>query len=413
MRKSLTVLKGLTGLTGLVRFMGLTGLTAVLMMSCSDPVKSDPVVVIPEDSTDVPPIVIPEDTANTDAIRIAVTTIAADYTAANFEIISTDNYSVRQDLIPGLHTDNAVRTNGGDVYILERFGKDNVVKYNTREMAVEYQEHLGEGLNIQDIAFASETKAYISCYESADLIVFNPNTGRKVSTIDLSRFNAYAETDSAEAYPYASALAVYGDYLYVACQRLNSLFEPADTSLIAVIDIRTDAIVTSIKLNKKNPASMDVFGDKLLVSSSGDWSDATAASSGIEMINLANNENLGLIADGGAFGGSLGNVIFISSNKAYAAAMTANWTTDIIEFNPATKTVGAKINGISDGSGGLAYDGSTLYVGDRGFGAAGVVAVNPSTNAAERTISTGMPPSGVAIIKNLSFSTHLSRHILY
>jgi YVTN family beta-propeller protein len=78
--------------------------------------------------------------------------------------------------------------------------------------------------------------------------------------------------------------------------------------------------------------------------------------------------------------------------------MTENWTTDIVEFNPSAKTVGSKITGISDGSGGLAYDGSKLYVGDRGFGAAGVAVINPSTNAVERTVSTNMPPAGLAVI---------------
>jgi len=265
---------------------------------------------------------------------------------------------------------------------------------------VVYQESVGEGLNIQDIAVVSETKAYISCLQNSGLVIFNPKTGKKVSTIDLSRFNAYAGTDSAEAYPFANSLAVCGDYLYVACQRLNSLFEIADTSLIAVINIRTDAIVASINLNKRNPSAMSVFDNMLLVSSSGDWSDVTAASSGIEMIDLVRNENLGLIADGSAFGGSLTDVIFISRNKAYAAVMTANWTTDIIEFNPQAKTVGAKISGISDGSGGLAYDGSKLYVGDRGFGAAGVAVVNMSANAVEQTVPTEMPPSSLAIISS-------------
>ena len=385
--------KSLTALTGLARLMklaGLTVLTAALLLSCSDP-SDDPVDNSGQDKVEPP----------TAAVSIAVTTIAADYSAANFEIISTDNYSVRPNLIPGLHTDNVVRAFSGDVYILERFGKDNVIKYNAKKMAVEYQEHIGEGLNIQDIAVVSETKAYISCLQNSGLIVFNPKTGKKLSTIDLSRFNAYAGTANAEAYPFASSLAVYGNYLYVACQRLNSLFEIADTSLIAVIDTRADTIVTSIKLNKKNPASMDILGDKLLVSSSGDWSEVTATSSGIEMIDLVNNENLGVIADGGAFGGSLGNVIFISQSKAYAAAMTPSWTTDVIEFNPAAKTVGAKINDITDGSGGLAYDGSKLYIGDRGDNGAGagVAVVNTSTNKVERTIRTGMPPSGVAVIK--------------
>jgi DNA-binding beta-propeller fold protein YncE len=213
------------------------------------------------------------------------------------------------------------------------------------------------------------------------------------------------KTKPAATYPYASSLAVYGDYLYVACQRLNDLLEPADTSLIAVIDTRTDAIVASVKLNKKNPSSMDVFENRLLVSSSGNWFDAST--SGVEMIDLASNENLGLIADGSAFGGAVGNVVFVSQSKAYAAAMTENWTTDIIEFNPAAKTVGAKINGISDGSGGLVWDGSKIYAGDRGFGTAGVAVVDPATNTVEQTVATEMPPSSLAII----FSSGVARGI--
>ncbi len=365
----------------------LTGLTAILFASCSDPV-SDTVKTDPSADPPIAP-----------AIGIAVTTASADYSAANFEIISTDNYSVRQNLFPGLYTDNAIRSFGGDVYILERYGKDNVVKYNTTKTAIEYQEAVGVGLNIQDIAVISETKAYISCHESADMIVFNPSTGKRVSTIDLSRFNTYVGTDSAEAYPYMSSLAVYGDYLYVACQRLNSLYGAADTSLIAVIDTRADTVVTSVKLNKKNPMSMDVFGSKLIVSSSGDWADVTATTSGVEMIDLTSNKNLGLIADGSAFGGALGNVVFVSSEKAYVA-VTVGWPDNyIFEFNPQTKTIGAPISGISDGSGGLAYYGSKLYVGNRDYSSSGVAVVNTSTNIVERKISTGMPPSGLAVTR--------------
>jgi len=272
------------------------------------------------------------------------------------------------------------------------------VKTDPTVTPIEYQVNLGEGINIHDIAVVSETKAYISCLQSKDLIVFDPKAGKKLSTIDLSRFNAYAGTDSAEAYPFMSSLAVYDNHLYVACQRLNSLFEPADTSLIAVIDINTDEIIASIKLQKKNPASMSVFDNKLLVSSSGDWRDAAASTSGIEMIDVTSNENLGVIADGIAFGGSLGDIVFVSQSKAYAAVMNASWTTDVIVFNPATKTIGAKISGISDGYGGIAYDGTKLYIGDRGFGAAGVAVVNPNTNTVEQTITTEMPPSSLAII---------------
>ncbi|MDR0331024.1 MAG: hypothetical protein LBH93_04890, partial [Chitinispirillales bacterium] len=213
----------------------------------------------------------PPPKSDDDGVGIAAVTIAADYSSAGFQIVSTseDSYTVSSNLINSLHTDLVVRAHGSGVYILERWGKDNIIKYDTKakDNKVAYQQSLGVGLNIQDIAVVSETKAYISCYESAELIVFNPSTGTKTSTIDLSQFNAYAGTDSAEAYPFASALAVYGDNVYIACQRLKTVptdwgssFVPADTSVIAIVNWHTDEVVGSITLNKKNRGAMSVFG---------------------------------------------------------------------------------------------------------------------------------------------------------
>ena len=334
---------------------------------------------------------------------LAVATVAADYSAGNFDIISED-YTAEPDLLPGLYTDLVARARGRYVYILERYGRDKVIKYDSKDRKKEYEEVLGPDLNIQDIAIVSDTKAYISALESSGLIVFNPAAGRKTSTIDLSSFNTYAGTDSAEASPFASALAVYGDYVYVACQRLKTVqtdwgssFVPADTSLIAVIDSRDNTVSASIKLSKKNPASISVSGNRLLVSSSGDWYDPDVPG-GVELIDLDNNTNLGVVAEKSAFGGSISTVVFVSPDKAYINVMGADWTTGIVQFNPTAKTVGAAIGGISDGSGGLAYDGSKLYAGERGAATNGVLVINPNTNAVERTIATGMPPLSIAVI---------------
>jgi len=333
------------------------------------------------------------------AKSIAVVMAAADYSSANFEIISANDYTtVSANLINGLHTDLAVRAFGADVYILERFLKDNIIKYSTANMAPAYQENLGIGLNIQDFAIASESKAYISSHEDSDLIIFNPSAGKRVSTIDLSRFAAYAGTDSAEAQPFIGQLALHGNYLYAACQRLKieqgpwgPAPAPGDTSLILVIDTETDAVVREIRLNKKNPVAMSIHGDRMLVASPGDWFDP--ATGGIEVIDLASNQNLGVKVEGITL-----NVIFVSANRAYMAEMSADWTTGIIPFDPSTGTKGSKITGIEDGSGGMAHDGEKLYAGDRGFGSAGVAVINTSTDAIEQKIPTSMPPAGLAII---------------
>ena len=358
------------------------------VMSCGNPVDDDRK---PDDSTG--------------AVRIAVITTASDYSAAGFEIISADDYSVTSNLIPELGSDiQSIRAFGAGVYIVESFGSDKIVKYDSKIGAVVYEQPVGTGLNIQDIAVVSETKAYISALESSDLRVFNPATGTVTSTIDLSQFNTFAGTDSAEAYPFMKSLAYHNGYLYVACQRLRivemggwSAMLPGDTSLIVVIDVAVDEVVGNIPLNKKNPASMSVFGNYMLVASSGSWMDIGGNDAGVEKINLAERENLGVIAEGSALGGNPDEVIFISANSAYVSVMGDDWTAALIPFDPSAGTIGATINEIQDASG-FAYDGVKLYVGERGFGTAGVAIINPSTNNVERKIDTGMPPLSLAVI---------------
>jgi hypothetical protein len=298
--------------------------------------------------------------------RIAVTTAASDFSSANLEIVSAGGRPFHQNLLAQLHTDHSIRAPKWEnaVYILERFGRDNVIKYDAKNLTPVYQENIGTGLNLQDIAVVSETKAYISCHLSSELIVFDPQAGKKISSIDLSRFNSYVGTDSAEASPFASALEVGGNYVYVACQRLKTVQEvwgtnivAGDTSVIAIIDTRSNVIIGSIALNKKNPASMSVFQGKMLVSSTGDWYDA--ATGGVEMIDLAANVNLGIVVEGNLFGGSISDIIYVSSNKAFICVGKmsddfSNFWTEVIPFDPATGSVGAKITGVGNGFGGIA-----------------------------------------------------------
>jgi DNA-binding beta-propeller fold protein YncE len=331
------------------------------------------------------------------AANIAVA--ATDYVAGNFEIISTDDYTVTQNMKPGLHGDLAIKAFGKDVYILERMGKDNVIKYNSHSMrssrAAVYEKSLGTGLNIHDIVVVNEAKAYISCNNSKNLIVIDPANGAEKKKIDLSGF-----APDGQEHPFASSLAVYGNHIYVACQRLDAsdpYLSPADAGLIAIIDaMDNDKIAGSISLEKMNPVAVSVFGGKMLAASAGDWMDPTRG--GIEIIDLSSNSAAEVLTDG-----NFSDIIFVSADKAYVAVgkSSADWSqfwTEIMPFNPLTGVIGAKIDGIGDGSGGMAYNEGKLYVGDRSFGSSGVAVVTISTNTVEQTISTGvLPPAGLAV----------------
>jgi DNA-binding beta-propeller fold protein YncE len=169
---------------------------------------------------------------------------------------------------------------------------------------------------------------------------------------------------------------------------------PADVSVIAIVNKNSDEVVGSIPLNKKNPGAMSVFGGKMLVASSGDYYD-DAIVGGVELINLASNANEGIIVDG-----TMSAVLFVSADKAYAGKMPdAGWSMEIFTINPSTKSVGQNVSGIGDGSGGMAYDGTKVYIGDRGFGSSGIAVVNPQTDTVEEIIATELPPTGLAVIK--------------
>ncbi|MBN1980396.1 MAG: hypothetical protein JW795_02610, partial [Chitinivibrionales bacterium] len=104
----------------------------------------------------------------------------SDFLTGNMAIAGAGgNFPAKSSLLP-IHSDSRVQTYGGSVYIIERFTKDNIIRINGSTISpatIAYQHHLGDGVNLHDIAFISETKAYVTQYNSADLLVFNPATG--------------------------------------------------------------------------------------------------------------------------------------------------------------------------------------------------------------------------------------------
>jgi hypothetical protein len=336
------------------------------------------------------------------------TTVSIDYSEGNFNIMQVSNNSVTANL-KTLGTDDIVSTFGNDIYILER-GLGNVIKLHndsTAGVAVTYQVNLGTGVNPQQIAFVSSTKAYITQYAGKNLVIFNPSTGTVTGAIDLSRFDAYAGTDSAAPIPYMSPAMVSGSFLYVGCQRLKVVGqypEPADSSCIAVISTQSDSIVNKIALLKKNPYSMDTAGGKLYVVCPGAYYVYTDGD--VEAIDLASQTNSGTVLAESAVNGDLGAIAMAGPTQGYITA-GINGTTyvnEVFPFNPAAKTVGSRIAGIGNASGvigGIVCGGGTLYVGDQSSSAPGIVSVSTTTNTKiGSTAAFSLLPYSLAYFKN-------------
>ena len=135
--------------------------------------------------------------------------------------------------------DAALRWFDGKLYVVERFGYDNIRVLDAGTFAVVNQFSVGNGANPNDIYVVSPTKAYVTRYDSADLWIVNPTTGAFVSAISLAPF---ADRDGL---PEMNRLAYHAGRLFVSCQRLDrdNFFSPTDSSLVVVIDTATDTIV--------------------------------------------------------------------------------------------------------------------------------------------------------------------------
>ncbi len=342
----------------------------------------------------------------TSAKSIVAVSLSYAYDAGNMGLYSISDTVAYKNLL-SIWTDNDIRTNDGAIYVLERSGKDNLLKINgsiITESTVAYEKNIGAAVNIQDIALVSPTKAYVTQYASSNVAIVDPRTGLRLSrTIDLSAFDTYAGTDSADVLPYMGKELYYNGKVYIACQRLKApaggYIQAADTSKIVVINATNDSVEKAINLLYKNPQELSIFNGKLYVASVGIWGMSDA---GIEQIDLATEVNAGSVVAESAFSGDIASIIVVSDTKGYAVISDlTTFAPSLYSFNPQAKTVGAKIAGIdAPCSGHMAFDGTYVYVGDRSNTNPGIVVIDPVTDTKIGTTkNVGLPPNSLALLQ--------------
>lgn len=328
-----------------------------------------------------------------------------DFSSGSFSSLDLGTNTATNDHLT-VHSDATVRTYQDKVYIINRLGQDNVIVLPQDNLSTPLTQYsTGNGTNPHDMAFVSESKAYISRYGHTQLLVVNPVTGDSLGAVDLSSF---ADSDG---FPEMSQLALYNNRLFVVCQRLdqNNGFVPTDFSVIVVVDVTTDQIVDvdastvgdqGIVMTGKNPSGVSQQGNRWVVATVNTFGDLTDG--GIEVINLANLKSEGIVIGETALGGNLNSLAMSSYNKGYVVVSDANFSNLVVGFDLATRSVSANLSDISGGfipSLGV-FDGR-LYVLDRGSfsdpSSGGVKVYDVTTDQlVAGPIATGLPPSTIA-----------------
>lgn len=270
--------------------------------------------------------------------------LTTDFSTGSLSTVNLDSRSVLQDVEPA-GSDATARWYQGNLYIVNRFGGDNIQVVDGATLNTVRQFSTGNGSNPQDICFLSPTKAYVSRYERSDLLIVNPATGATGPTISLA---ALADADGL---PEMARMVRVDRYVFVALQRLNrnAGFTPTDSSLIAVIDTRTDALVDvdavhsgvqGILLTGKNPITTFEFDratSRLLIGCVGFFG---ALDGGVEWIDPVNFRSLGFAVTESALQGDLADIVWNGPTHSYAIVSDASFNTLLVAWNAAGQKLG-------------------------------------------------------------------------
>ena len=322
-----------------------------------------------------------------------------DFQTGLLERINTVSNEVTGDGI-AVYSDATVKQYSGYVYILERMGADNVIKYNPEEDgsdAVMYQVHLGDNWNPQDIEFVNDTKAYIANMNEPKITVFNPEEGSVVENIDIS---AYTVNPDSNTSPYAKAMALSEGKLYVLLQRRDG-FNPAKTSLILTVDTESDEVMEddTISCSFKNGYDIIAVDGALYVTNPG--SSMASDDGAIEKIDLESGEVSTVITEED-LGGSPNQIVHKEGTRFYVQNYVGWTDVEVVEIDVEDGEVIEVLDDVTDAFGGIAYDndGERLYVGERDASEVGVKVFKDNELIGSAIKSSGsLPPSCITFIR--------------
>lgn len=162
--------------------------------------------------------------------------------------LDIDDLEMHQNLVQGAaQGDPVLRYIDGKLYIVNRFGSNNVTILDGNTLQLEEQISTGANSNPQDVAVVGD-KLYVPATGTAGVVVLTRGS-TDTTTIDLSALDTMGADDGKP--DCVSAYAV-GTKVYVACGVLDN-FAATEVGKIAVIDSATDTLITSVDMNYRNP----------------------------------------------------------------------------------------------------------------------------------------------------------------
>lgn len=291
----------------------------------------------------------------------------------------------------------------GLVYVVNRDGADNIQVLDPHlNFATVRQFSLGPDRGLMHIAFPGDGTAWVSCYDTTELLHIDPVSGSILHVVSTAPFA------DADGLPETTWLVVDGGRLFVVCERLdrNNWYAPVGDSYLLALDLATRTWidcnpaqpgVQGILLSASNPYCEPVRdGDRLLLGCAGYFG---LQDGGVDVVDLAAMTSLGLEITEAQLGGDIVGLTGGLNGRRHAAVSNASFSTSLKVYAPggAVSLLHAS-NGFHHAH--IVHDGDfQIFVADRRPGQSGIRVFDAASGSQLTTnpVATGLPPAFIVL----------------
>jgi hypothetical protein len=291
----------------------------------------------------------------------SVYVFGSDYKTGELRWVSEDGVSEDSK---EFNQDSKIVGIDGNLFVLERYGADNLALVDVSDNKVKWQKDLGDGANPSDVVKANKDEVWVALEGAAKFVKVAVKDGKITKTVETKKFN-----QGKASTPNLVDFEVSGDTLFALFQRSENYAYPVP-GLLALYKLSNGDLLDTIKLAKKNPMAMGFAKGKLYIASQGEYNadGGTDADDkrGIEVVDFGKKKT-SMVVDGKKLGGGVYAFAVDPEGVAYAAVYKTWGDVPLAKVNLSEKSV-KTVSDVSDVSGSLVFDDvdGFLYIGDRG-----------------------------------------------
>ncbi|MDY6330401.1 MAG: hypothetical protein SPL52_02760 [Fibrobacter sp.] len=300
--------------------------------------------------------------ADDDPLKPAsVYVFGSDYNTGELRWVNEDGVS---DKSVQFNQDSKIVGIDGNLFVLERYGADNLALVDASENKVKWQVELDDGANPSDVVKADKDEVWVALEGAAKFVKVAVKDGKITKTVETKKFN-----QGKASTPNLVDFEVSGDTLFALFQRSENYAYPVP-GLLALYKLSNGDLLDTIKLAKKNPMAMGFAKGKLYIASQGEYNadGGTDADDkrGIEVVDFG-KKNTSVVVDGEKLGGGVYAFAVDPEGVAFAAIYKGFGDVPLAKVDLSEKSV-KTVSEVSDVEGSLVFDDvdGVLYVGDRG-----------------------------------------------